>query len=337
MLTAFRGIAFRKFESNLSYGSSIQCIMFSLISIKTNSMQHILIVGATGVLGHATAMHFLHKRCKVTALVRDPVRAEDLKRDGAKIVVCDLSTLSCDPGIFNDVEVVLTAAHGMMGKGKNGSSAIDDKANKWLIDEAKKAGVKQFIFTSIHDVSADHPIDFFRTKYNVEEYLKSSGINYTILRLSAFMEWHAYNMLGKSIVEKGKTTLFGKGENKTNFIAVDDIVTALNQIAGNAYYFNKTIELSGPGNFTKKEVVQQFGKHLGISPRVTHVPETALKLMSVVFKPFHQGLSRVMKVSLYTEHSNQARQEGETIEQFGMQPTTLEQFVSSMVDKKNQK
>lgn len=294
-------------------------------------MQHILIIGASGVLGHATALHFLHKGCRVTALVRDPVRAEDLKRAGAKIVVCDLSDHKTDPAMFDDVEVVLTAAHAMMGKGKNDSSAIDDKANKRLIDQAKNAGVKQFIFTSVHDSSPDHPIDFFRTKYNVEEYLKRSGLNYTILRLSAFMEWHAYNLLGKSIVEKGKTTLFGKGENKTNFIAVADIVTALNQIAGNAYYFNKTIELSGPDNFTKNEVAEQFGKHLGISPRVKHVPETALQLMSAVLKPFHPGLSRVMKLSIYTEHSNQARTPGETIEQFGMQPTTLDKFIDGRI------
>jgi uncharacterized protein YbjT (DUF2867 family) len=294
-------------------------------------MQHILIVGATGELGRAAALHFLHKGCKVTALVRDTSKAEDLKKEGAKIIYCDLSKASCDRETFTDVEVVLTAAHAMMGKGRNGSTAIDDKANKWLIDLAVKAGVKQFIFTSVHDVSPEHPIDFFRTKYSVEEYLKVSGMNYTILRMSAFMEWHAFNLLGKSIVEKGKTTLFGKGENKTNFIAVADVVTALNQIAGNAYYFNKTIELSGPGNFTKNEVVQQFGKHLGINPRVKHVPETVLKVMSTLFKPFHPGLSRVMKLSVYNEHSNQSRNEEETIVQFGMQPTTLDKFIGQKI------
>ncbi len=297
-------------------------------------MQHLFITGATGVLGRATAIHFLRKGCKVTGLVRDREKAIDLKQEGASIVVADLSTLQPDPSMFNDIEVVLIASHSMMGKGRNASAIVDDKAIRLLIDAAKKAGVKQFILPSIHGVTADHPVDFFRTKYNVEEYLKKSGMNYTILRLSAFMEWHAYNLLGKQIVEKGKTTVLGNGENITNFIAVKDIVTALNQITGNAYYFNKTISISGPDNISRNELAEIFGKELGITPRVSHMPESVVKMLSVLFKPFHPGLSRVMKLSVYNDHMDQTRDSSESIQQFMMQPTSIQSFVHSVVNVK---
>ncbi|WP_336517088.1 SDR family oxidoreductase [Pollutibacter soli] len=298
-------------------------------------MQHLFITGATGVLGRATALHFLRKGCKVTGLVRNPDKAVDLISEGMKPFVGDLSTLVPDRLMFDDIEVVMIASHSLIGRGKNASVIIDDKAVRMLVDVAKQAGVKQFIYTSIHGVSHDHPVDFFRTKFHIEEYLRISGINYTILRLSAFMEWHAYNLLGKQILEKGKAIILGNGENKNNFIAVRDVVTALNQITGNAWYFNKTISISGPENLSKNEVAEEFGRSIGIVPRVSHVPETALKILSAVFKPFHPGISRVMKLSLQNEHSNQSRDENETITQFGMPPTYLKTFVQSLLDERD--
>ena len=83
---------------------------------------------------------------------------------------------------------------------------FQQKDDKSLIEEAQKSGVKHFIYTSVYTASADHPVDFFRTKYFIEQFLIKSGLNYTILQLPAFMEWHVYNLLGKNIVQKGKTT-----------------------------------------------------------------------------------------------------------------------------------
>ncbi|MBK8931314.1 MAG: hypothetical protein IPM76_03170 [Chloroflexi bacterium] len=45
---------------------------------------------------------------------------------------------------------------------------------------------------------------------------------FTILRPTAFMESHAYGVIGKSILETGKVQLFGPGENPRNFVAAAD-------------------------------------------------------------------------------------------------------------------
>lgn len=296
-------------------------------------MQHILIIGATGVLGLAAATHFLKKGINVSAAVRNPQKAAELEKLGASIIPLDLAELPAQvPQVFREADVVLTAAHSMMGKGKNFSGQVDDTAHRWLIDQAAGSGIKQFIYTSVHGVSPEHPVDFFRTKYNVEEYLKKSRLSYTILRMPAFMEWHAYNLLGKQLLEKGKASILGKGNNKTNFIAVKDVVGALNQIAGNAYYFNKTISLAGPDNVSRNEVAKLFADKLGITLKVSHLPEPAVKMLSAVFKPFHPGVSRIMKLAVLGEHSNQTRPREETVEQFGIRPTSMEAFVENIVN-----
>ncbi len=297
-------------------------------------MPHLLIIGASGVLGIAASRFFLEKGYRVTAFVRDSKKIQGLEAKGASIIVGDLTNPQTLNGIFKEVDIVLTSAHGMMGKGKNKSLSVDEAGHKRLIDEAKKAGVKHFIYTSVNTASPEHPIDFFRTKYVMEQYLIKSGLCYTILKMPAFMEWHVYNLLGKNILEKGKTTILGSGNNPTNFIAVKDVVSAIDKIALNENYFNKIVSVGGPQNISRNEIAELFGKALKIKPQVGHVPIGVLKLLSGLFQPFHPGIARIMKLSITTDTSNETMEDKYTIAQFGLKPTTIEEFIQAVIEKK---
>ena len=296
-------------------------------------MPHILIVGANGVLGSATTKFFLRKGFQVSALIRNREKAIELEKDGATLLQADITDPDSLKNIFKEVDVVLTAAHGMLGKGKNKSQNVDHEGHKLLINEAKKSGVKHFIYTSINSASPDHPIDFFRTKYLIEDHLKSSGLNYTILRLPAFMEWHVYNLLAKNIVEKGRATIFGSGTNPINFIAVKDVVEAIDKIALNVNYYNKIIFLAGPQNISRNEIAKLYGNALNIKPKVRHVPIQLLKILSILFQPIHPGIARIMKLTIHTENSDETMDVKESIEKFGLQPTTINDFILSSIEK----
>lgn len=295
-------------------------------------MPHLLVIGASGVLGSAASRHFLEKGFIVSAFVRDKRKAAALESAGARVLVGDLTDPGSLNGIFEDVDVVLTAAHGMLGRGNNRSKNVDETGHRLLIEGAKQAGVKQFIYTSTPGVSADHPIDFYRTKYSIEQSLASSGMKYTVLRLPAFMEWHAYLLLGKNIVENGKTTILGSGEDTLNFIAIKDVVGALDAIMLNEKYYNTVVPVMGPQNFSRNEVAALFDKRLGKKSKITHVPIGVLKVLAVVFKPFHEGLARIMQFSTIPGSAEQVREQ-ETVAQFGLKPVTMDEFIQTVVGK----
>lgn len=295
-------------------------------------MPHLLVIGASGVLGSAASRHFLEKGFVVSAFVRDKSKAAALESAGARIRVGDLTDPGSLDGIFEGVDVVLAAAHGMLGRGKNGSKHVDDTGHRLLIEGAKRAGVKHFIYTSTPGVSADHPIDFYRTKFHIEQSLASSGMKYTVLRLPAFMEWHAYLLLGKNIVEKGKTTVLGNGEDTLNFIAVKDVVGALDAIVLNEKYYNTVVPVMGPQNFSRNEVASLFDKALGKKSKITHVPVGVLKVLAVMFKPFHEGLARIMQFSAIPGSAEPVREQ-QTVAQFGLKPVTMEEFIQAVVSK----
>ena len=294
-------------------------------------MNRILIVGATGVLGSEAAKHFLKKGFQVKCFVRNKEKAAELASAGGILVVGDLTNEASIVNACKDVDVVIAAAHGMLGKGKNKSENVDDAGHKALVKAAVEANVQHFIYTSVSGLAVDHPIDFLRTKYAIEQLLVSSGLNYTILRLPAFMEWHAHRLLGKSIMDKGKVTILGSGENPTNFIAVDDIVQALNIIVGNQAYFNKTINVAGPENISKNEVANIYGRLSNKTPKVSHVPVGVLKVMSAIINPFHPGIGRIMKFSAYTDKADATMNVNDSVQQFGLRPTTMEEFIKKQV------
>jgi uncharacterized protein YbjT (DUF2867 family) len=294
-------------------------------------MTRILIVGGTGVLGGAATKELLKNNVAVRAFVRNKNNAAEIEKAGAEIFVGDLNDPSSIVKACKEADVILTAVHGMVSKGKNKSKNVDDLGHKSLIEAAIGSGVTHFIYTSVYGASKQHPVDFFRTKYEIEQYLVNSGLNYTILRLAPFMEWHVDALLGKSIREKGKTTILGVGDNPTNFIAVQDIVKALKLIVGDKSYYNKTLNIGGPENISRNKVVNLYAQFLKINPRVKHIPVPMINILSNLIRPFHPGIGRILQLSAYNDKADATMNSSDSIEQFGLSPTMVEDFIREQV------
>ena len=295
----------------------------------------ILIVGASGVLGREAAHQLLRAGHRVRVLTRVPAQATALAEAGAEVVAGDLTDATSLPSALRGIEAVLTAAHGLLGRGKYRSEMVDDAGHRALIDAAKQASVRHFIYTSVHGASPTHPIDFYRTKYRIEQYLHQSGMPYTILRPSAFMEWHAHNLLGKSILEKGSAIIFGAGNNPTSFVAAHDIAQLLLRILPDEKVRNRIIAISGPTNPTKNEVAALYGQRAGITPKVRHLPIGLLRVMATMLRPFHPGISRVMRMGIGADNQDQTLDMADTLRTFPLTLTSIEAFVEEQVARHN--
>jgi len=152
----------------------------------------ILIVGATGLLGRATALPLLKQGHSVRVLVRDRDRAIELQRAGAEVFIGDLTDVRSLELACKGAERVFACAHSLLGRGRYSSAQVDHVGHSALVVAARDAKVEHFVYTSVMGAREDHPIDFFRTKHEIEATVKASGMGYTILRPSAFMEQHVH-------------------------------------------------------------------------------------------------------------------------------------------------
>lgn len=291
----------------------------------------ILIVGGTGALGRATTEKLLAQNKSVRILTRTRAKAQDLQKTGAEVVRGDLRDQKSLTRACQGIDMVLASAHSIMGRGSEASKYIDAQGHKWLIDAAKMAGVQHFVYVSALGAAPHHPVPFFRIKYEIEQYVRNSGLSFTILRPTAFMESHAYGFIGKPILETGKVTLFGKGENPRNFVAAADVahfaVLALlePQTAGTV------LEIGGPENITNMQVVHLYEEIAGRQAKVSHVPLGILRVMAPLLRPFHAGLSQIMKASIMFDTTDQTFDMSTMLQQYPLTLTRLEDWAQNHV------
>jgi uncharacterized protein YbjT (DUF2867 family) len=292
----------------------------------------ILILGASGFLGREVTKLLLPEGQQVRLLVRTPAKVEDLKQAGAEIMQGDLIDPPSLARACKGVDQVLAAAHSLLGKGRYKSESVDDAGHRALIDAAKAADVAHFVYMSMLGVSADHPFDFARRKYSIEEYLKASGLSYTILRPSWYMEQNVHLFNGKSILEKGKTSLLGKGTKLRNFVAARDVAQFAVRALLDPKLKNRTVEIGGPQNATNDQVAQLYGKIAGVTPKINHMPPLIAKAMSVVLKPVQPGISRIMYLSSLPDDAFcETFDPTALLAEFPIHLTTLEEFIHERV------
>jgi uncharacterized protein YbjT (DUF2867 family) len=292
----------------------------------------ILIIGASGFLGREVTKLLLSKNERVRLLVRTPAKVEDLRQTGAEVMQGDLIDPPSLVQACQGVDQVLAAAHSLLGKGPYKSEAVDDAGHRALIDAAKAAGVAHFVYMSMLGVSPDHPFDFARRKYSIEEYLKASGLSYTILRPSWYMEQNVHLFNGKSILETGKTSLLGKGTKLRNFVAAGDVAQFAVRALIDPRLKNRTLEIGGPQNVTNNQVAELYGKLAGMTPKINHMPPFLARAMSVVLKPIQPGISRIMYLgSLPDDAFCETFDPAVLLAEFPIHLTTLEEFIQERV------
>jgi NADH dehydrogenase len=293
----------------------------------------ILIVGVTGVLGRETARQLLAAGHKVRGLTRNPANAEDLKKQGVEIVQGDLIDHASLKSACQGVDAVLASAHQLLGTGKYKSELVDGDGHRALMDAAKAAGVKHFVYLSAQGTREDHPTDFYRTKFQVEKYLKASGLSYTILRPPSFMEWHVHNLLGADILKTGKATIYGAGNNPINFMAGKDVAHIAVLALTDSALKNRTIEMGGPDNVTRNQIAEMYARFSGKPLKKMNVPTGVMKVMGPILKPVQPVLSRLMSFSVWTDTADQTFNPAAMLKEFPMTLTRVEDFIRERVKK----
>jgi uncharacterized protein YbjT (DUF2867 family) len=286
----------------------------------------ILIAGGTGVLGSAIARRLLDEGRSVRVMTRVPDRARALAERGAEVIVADLRDLTSLDRAFEGATHVVTTANAFIGTGADSVAAIDEHGHRNLIKAARRARVRQFVYTSASVVDAARTIDFFDAKFQIEVELRRSGLPYTILRPTAFMETWA-QLIGEPLIKTGKTDIFGSGDNPINFVAVADVATVAVMTIDRPDALNATVEIVGPENLTFLQVADVFERVTGKSGRRRHVPLQAMRVIAAVGGLFNPVLARKVKAGMMMATVPQAYDPAAMLKQYPIALTRLEDWV----------
>ena len=147
----------------------------------------VLVAGATGKTGRHVVKQLIDQGVSVTALVRDQEKAQAILPRTTKFVVGDVLRPETFESALADCSVLICATGASPSLDPTGPYQVDFQGTKNLVDAAKKHNIEHFVLVSSLCVSKFfHPLNLFWLvlywKKQAENYLQSSGIDYTIVR-----------------------------------------------------------------------------------------------------------------------------------------------------------
>ena len=248
----------------------------------------ILIAGATSQPGRRLIPMLASKGYQVRALTRDACKLEFARSLGVEVFEGDLRQPDTLLRACEGAEAVVSSVTAIS---ENLLHEVDEIGQSALMDAAQRCRVKQFVFISAHGAAQNHSVDFFRMKYRAEEALKLRGMEYTILRPTAFMESWCMR-IGMQVLSGGPVTIYGNGRNPINFISVEDVAKFIVLALEDPRLSGQTLTIGGPQNLTWGEVVALYERLAGRRAGVRHVPSWWLSLLRRVYAPFDEMKAR---------------------------------------------
>lgn len=227
----------------------------------------ILLAGATGYLGSYIAKAMLHQQMDFTAIARKPQRLIDMGIPASHIVSTQITQRDNLTGICDGYDAVISTVGITRQKDGLTYMDVDYQANKNLLDEAIRSGVKKFVYVSVLRGEELTHLQICAAKERFVQELKASGLEYSIIRPSGFFSdmTEFYNM-----AQKGRIYLLGNGQIKVNPIHGADLaqvcITAL-------FEQQKEVEVGGPEVLTHQAIAEKAFMSLGRQVKITYIPD----------------------------------------------------------------
>lgn len=202
----------------------------------------ILVVGGTGTIGSEVVRLLKAQDVPFRILVRDPVKAETLKAQGADTVVADLRAPETLPGALQGIGKVFVV-----------TPLVPDQVQMRaaLIAAAKAARVKHVVMSTGIGASPDSPVQIGRWHGENQQQLQESGMTWTFVQPGSFMQ--NLLMYAEPIRDKGEFYL-PLGDGKVSWIDARDIAAVAVEALTKAGHENRAYPLTGPEALTCGDV-----------------------------------------------------------------------------------
>lgn len=288
----------------------------------------ILITGATGQLGKAVANYLLAENAAGLAVfVRDTSKVQDLIEKGVEVRVGSYDDYNSMLVAFNGVDKLYFVSGSDIGK--------RTKQHENVVKAAKEAGVAHIVYTSFirNDETEKSPIAMVAESHiKAEEWIKESGMNYTILKHNIYMDMIPM-FIGDQLFETGSIYL-PAGETKVAFTLRDDMAFVGARILLSEGHENKVYDITNESAVTFSEIASVISKLAGkeiqyVSPSAEEYIKTLTGAgVPIEFAGFYAAFAEAFKQGEFSLTNNQF----EILA--GRKPVSVNQFLAQVYSAK---
>lgn len=236
----------------------------------------VLVTGATGNTGSSLVPKLRKAGVDVRAFVRNAAKAQALKDQGVEVVLGDLDRPETIGPAVQGVDKIYLLTW-------NGPTQEQQVYN--VLNAAKKAGNPHIVR---HSMWGSEKSRIIQQGERAEEALKSSGLPWTLLKPTFFMQ---NTMMAAQTIKSDGVMYWDTGDGKLGMIDVRDIVDSAYAVLTGSGHEGKSYILTGPEAISMHDVADTFSKVLGKDVNYVNVPHEA-SLQSMVSMGFPEWIAR---------------------------------------------
>ena len=239
--------------------------------------EKILLAGATGYLGQYILAELLKKEYPTRIVVRNKSKLSPalLTHPLLEIVEAEVTQPDTLRGVCKGVHKVISSVGITRQKDGLTYEQVDFQANKNLLDEALREGVRKFIYVSVFKGEAMRHIAIGAAKERFVDTLKASGLDYCIIRPSVFYSYMTiFFKMAKA--KKDEILLFGKGQYAMNPIHGEDLAEVC---VAQLERYEREVNVGGAEIFTQTEIACLAFEVLHKPANISYLPDWVRRLI----------------------------------------------------------
>jgi uncharacterized protein YbjT (DUF2867 family) len=283
----------------------------------------ILVVGATGILGSMITRGLLARGDDVRILVRKGSNYAPLVEAGATPAIGDLKERATLDAACAGDDTIVTTATAIIRRPPDTLETVDDRGYRDLIDAAKRAGVRHFVYTSALGSSPDSPVPLMRIKALNEQRLRESGMAYTILMPNLYIEVWAGIIVAAPLAQGKPVTLVGDASHRHSMLSMRDAASFAVAAVDTPAARNATVVIGGPAAVSWTDVVAAAEQIVG------HPIETQSVALGQPVEGLPPGVAGMFSAM---ETYDSAIDMDETARTFGVTLTPLEEGLRAILE-----
>jgi len=276
--------------------------------------QLILVFGALGNVGAEVIKALQSRGAPVRAADLDPEAIRQRFGESVEAVHFD----------FTKAETIQAAVQGIKGMFLMRPPQISDVKQLMfpVIDTAQAEGVEKVAFLSLIGIESNRRVPH----YKVEQHLCSSGMEWTFLRASFFMQ--NFNTTHRAEIKERNEIFVPVGSGKTSFIDVRDIGAVAALALTQPGHANRAYDLTGPQALDYYQAAETFSQVLG--RKITYCNPTLPRFIWASLRYGRPLAMTLVMAWLYRQTRNgmSAQVSGEVQRLLGRSPISLRQYIA---------
>lgn len=223
----------------------------------------ILVAGGTGFVGTAIVKELLRRGEQVAVLGRDADKIKKKLGTSVEPREGDVKNPASLAAAMQGVDVVVNAVQfpGAPMENKRKGLTYEDvdlKGTRNLVDAAKQAAVRRFVYVSGAGAARDADKHWFRYKWEAEKYLAQSGLEWVAVRPTWIYgpDDPSLNRFLGFAKMLPFVPMFGNGKQDMQPVFIDDVGRVLADCALKPEAANNLFELGGPERMSMNDVVK---------------------------------------------------------------------------------